>query len=116
MTAHSNEHNMTQHLSMYGVTVVLRQTRLYEVEVSFEGGMHNDGSEVKSFANMAEALSYVAELAEELEEDEGDDWGVEEAERREAAERYARVVSGTGNATERRELDALCRGLRDKND
>lgn len=27
--------------------------------------------------------------------------------------RYARVISGTGNAAERRELDALCRGLRE---
>ena len=33
-------------------------------------------------------------------------------EKAEAAERHARIISGAGNATERRELDALCNGLR----
>jgi hypothetical protein len=76
MTKHTNE--STQYLDMYGTRVCLRQTRCFEIEVSFMGGTHNDGEELKSFPNMAEALKYVADIADDLEQEEGDDWGDDE--------------------------------------
>ena len=77
MTAHTYDDSRTQQIEMYGVAVTLRQTQGFEVAVSFAGGTWPDGAEVRTFANMAAALVAVAEIAETLEEEEGDEWGTE---------------------------------------
>lgn len=80
MAKHTIENKGAQHLDMYGVRVCLQQVQCYEIEVSFMGGTWPDGAEKRKFPNMAEALVAVADIAQTLEEEEGDDWGVDENE------------------------------------
>jgi hypothetical protein len=59
---------------MYGVRVHLQQIAGFEIEVSFMGGTWPSGEDMRTFPNMAEALAAVAEIAADLEDEEGDDY------------------------------------------
>lgn len=77
MTKHTDQNGGTQTLEMYGCTVALSQRAGFEIEVTFAGGTWPNGEEARTFPNLAAALAAVAEIAANLEAEDGPDWGGE---------------------------------------
>ena len=72
---HTDKHDGTQSFDLYGATVCFKQEDgSAEIDLYFAGGTWPDGKEVRTFRNMAHALRALANIATDLELEDGDDY------------------------------------------